>query len=627
VRLFGGTAAAALALLVCAATATAANVLPNGSFETDLSGWSSSTATLAQATDGVVGAKAMSVVRAGSNTTYTVTAVPRSVASATAGATYTATAWIRSATPGKSVCLRVREWRSGSVVGYSTGCTTATSTWKQLPPVTIVVAASGDALDLFAYQGSAVSGDSFELDGVSLDDGTTGGGTADTTPPETMITSGPPASTTATTAQFAFSSSEPSSTFRCALDGAAFAACSSPATYTVGAGSHTYSDVAVDAAGNVDPTPATQSWTVTVPDTTPPDTSITAGPASSTTSTSAQFSFASSESGSTFRCTLDGGAPAACTSPASYSGLATGSHTFTVAATDAAGNVDPTPAAQSWTVQAGSTQADPTLVLVGDQHACDGPGLSAVATLIGSLDKSWPIVSLGDASGDTGTLTEYQSCLDPFWGSLKPRVHPALGNHDWRTGNANGYFGYWGAAAGPVNQGWYSFDVGTWHVIVLSSYCGKVGGCSAATPQGKWLAADLAAHTNRCTLAVWHHPYYTSFVQPDYSGGQSGIQGFWKPLYQAGADVVVNAHSHDYERFAPQDPYGAADPQRGIRQFIVGTGGGELHTNYVQVANEEAVNDATWGVLELTLHASSYDWKFVPVAGSSYTDSGTGSCH
>jgi len=615
--------------LLGAGRAQAANVLVNGSFEGSLSGWEGWNSTLSLASDGDDGSGAALVT--GSSEYYSIDTSPRPVGTHAAGVTYTAGGSARTDDPGQSLCLYIREWNGSSKVAQTSSCITGTTGWQQFPPVTYTTK-GGSSIDVYVLA-DGTSGDSFEVDGLTLDDGS--GGTQDTTPPDTTITSGPASgsSTTSTSASFSFSSSENGSTFQCMLDGAAWSACTSPQSYSsLATGSHTFAVRAIDAAGNVDPTPASVTWTVTAAkDTTPPDTTITGGPAqsSSTTSTSATFTFTSTEAG-TFQCALDGGSWAACSSPTTYSSLAPASHTFQVRAIDQAGNVDPTPASRSWTVTQQQSQGsgDPTMIFVGDQHACDSePGaFSAVAQMIESVDPNGvdPIASLGDESGDQGTASEFSSCFDPVWAPLKARTHPAIGNHDWETGNANGYFGYWGAAAGPVNEGWYSYDVGTWHIVVLSSYCGPVGGCGNGSPQVQWLKSDLAAHQNQCTLAYWHHPLFTSSPQPGTSGN---TQAFWNVLYQYGADVIVNAHVHEYERFAPQDPSGNADPTNGIREFIVATGGGPLVGWSSRAANSQVIEDDTYGFLELTLHPGSYNWSFVPAFGGSFTDSGSGTCH
>lgn len=266
------------------------------------------------------------------------------------------------------------------------------------------------------------------------------------------------------------------------------------------------------------------------------------------------------------------------------------------------------------------------MLLVGDQHSCDSVAgaNTAVANLINSLDPNGvdPIASLGDESGDQGTTAEFANCFDPWWHQFKPRTHPAIGNHDWQTGNANGYFGYWGAAAGLVNQGWYSYDVGAWHIVVLSSYCGDVGGCGLGSPQVAWLRNDLATHLTQCTLAYWHHPLFTSSPQPGTSGNSSA---FWSVLMQYHADVIVNAHVHLYERFGPQDASGNST-STGIREFVVGTGGGTMVGWSSRAANSEAISNSSFGVLALTLHPGSYDWTFSPATGS-FRDTGSGTCH
>ena len=208
---------------------------------------------------------------------------------------------------------------------------------------------------------------------------------------------------------------------------------------------------------------------------------------------------------------------------------------------------------------------------------------------------------------------------------MKPITHPAPGNHEYGTSGAAGYFSYFGAAAGPAGLGYYSYDIGTWHLISLNSNCGSVGGCNPGSPQETWLKADLAAHAGRCTLAYWHHPHFTSGPHGNDDGGGTGA--FWDDLYASGADVVLNGHDHDYERFGLQTPTGAPDPAHGIREFVVGTGGRSHYSFKSPQPNSEVRNQDTFGVLVLTLHPASYDWRFVPVAGKTFTDAGTTGCH
>ena len=218
------------------------------------------------------------------------------------------------------------------------------------------------------------------------------------------------------------------------------------------------------------------------------------------------------------------------------------------------------------------------------------------------------------------------------WGRVKPITQPSVGNHEYLTSGgtgcdasnsgAAGYWDYFGSAAGTRGQGWYSFDIGGWHLIALNSNCGDAGGCGSTSPQGQWLRADLAAHPASCTLAYWHIPLSSS-------GGRasSNARSFWDALYAAGADVVLAGHDHIYERFAPQTPAGAPDGSRGIREFIVGTGGANHTSLAATAANSEVRDTSTYGVLKLTLHANGYDWAFVPEAGRTSTDTGTTACH
>jgi hypothetical protein len=215
---------------------------------------------------------------------------------------------------------------------------------------------------------------------------------------------------------------------------------------------------------------------------------------------------------------------------------------------------------------------------------------------------------------------------------VKSITHPVPGNHEYRTsggtdcdasGQAGGYFGYFGAAAGAAGTGYYSFDVGSWHMIALNSNCSAIGGCGAGSPEERWLVADLASHRSRCTLAYWHHPRFSS----GSAGDDAEVASFWQDLIAGGADVVLNGHAHGYERFAPQSADQASDPTGGLREFVVGTGGEDFQPFTTSKQLTEARNNRTFGVLFLTLHPRGYDWRFAPVAGSSFTDSGSASCH
>lgn len=241
------------------------------------------------------------------------------------------------------------------------------------------------------------------------------------------------------------------------------------------------------------------------------------------------------------------------------------------------------------------------------------------------------VLLLGDNQYYCGGYQAWLQSYDLSWGRVKSITRPSVGNHEYLTSGgtdctsanagAAGYFRYFGSAAGQPSQGYYSFNVGAWHLIALNSNCSSAGGCGSSSPQGQWLQADLAANRNLCTLAYWHIPLFSS-------GGRasSNTQALWQILYNNNVEVVLNGHDHIYERFAPQAPNGTLDNARGVRQFTVGTGGSN-HTSLASLAANSLVrNTDTFGVLKLTLHSTSYDWQFVPEAGKTFTDSGTASC-
>jgi Calcineurin-like phosphoesterase len=232
------------------------------------------------------------------------------------------------------------------------------------------------------------------------------------------------------------------------------------------------------------------------------------------------------------------------------------------------------------------------------------------------------VLPLGDLQYESGELANYNAYYGPTWGRVKAITHPVPGNHEYNTAGAAGYYGYFsGQTSSP---GYYSYDIGSWHVIALNSNCAAIGGCGASSPETQWLVADLAAHPNACTLAYWHHPRFSSGSS---HGSDSTFQAFWQALYDANADVVLVGHEHNYERFAPQTPSGAADPARGIREFVVGTGGKSHYGFGTPIANSQVRNADTFGVLKLTLNPGSYEWQFVPEAGKTFTDSGSTGCH
>ena len=268
--------------------------------------------------------------------------------------------------------------------------------------------------------------------------------------------------------------------------------------------------------------------------------------------------------------------------------------------------------------------SDPVLVGAGDIASCDDlAGAYATAKLIEKI--SGTVFAVGDLAYPNGSDEDFAKCYQPTWGRFKDRTRPAPGNHEYHSDGASAYNRYFGTTAGDPEKGYYSYDLGTWHILALNSECAHVGGCDAASPEGKWLREDLAQHPAGCTLAYFHKPLFSS-------GGAHGnnllMKPLWDALYHAGADLVINGHDHNYERFAPQDPDGKADPKHGIREFVVGSGGKNSHRAVGPAEpNSEVRNGDTFGVLKLTLHARSYDWEFVPEAGKTFTDSGTGACH
>ena len=233
------------------------------------------------------------------------------------------------------------------------------------------------------------------------------------------------------------------------------------------------------------------------------------------------------------------------------------------------------------------------------------------------------VLPLGDNQYEDGAANKYDASYAPSWGRLRAITRPVPGNHEYVTPGAAPYYSYFGTAAGDPAKGYYSYDLGGWHLIALNSNCASVGGCGAGSPQEQWLAADLAAHPGVCTLAYWHHPRFSSGPH----GNDATSAAFWQDLYAAGADVILNGHDHVYERFAPQTPAAVADPVQGIRQFTVGTGGKNLTSIQVVKANSEVRNANAFGVLEMTLYPIGYSWRFLSASGGTVLDQGAALCH
>jgi Calcineurin-like phosphoesterase len=266
--------------------------------------------------------------------------------------------------------------------------------------------------------------------------------------------------------------------------------------------------------------------------------------------------------------------------------------------------------------------SDPVFVGAADIGNCNGNGDEATSSLVKGINGT--VFTIGDNAYPNGTAKNFAKCYDPTWGQFKARTKPGVGNHDYDTPGATPYFDYFGDVAGDRAEGYYSFDRGGWHIISLNSNCSKIsGGCGVGSAQEEWLKDDLDAHPNTCTIAYFHHPRFSSGV----NGDNASVGPFWSDLYKAGADVVLNGHDHDYEMFSPQDPSGNADPDRGIREFVVGTGGAAFTAFRNIKPNSKARIDGTNGVIEFTLHPDGYDWQFMTAPDGKVADSGSDQCH
>ena len=315
------------------------------------------------------------------------------------------------------------------------------------------------------------------------------------------------------------------------------------------------------------------------------------------------------------------------------------------------GNADATrPTIAVAASETSSTPSPPVVVMAAGDIACGTESASArcAQALTSDLILAQApdaVLTLGDNQYECGTAEDFAAYFDPTWGRFKGKIHPAIGNHEYHVGTeadgsdcvgapagAGGYFSYFGNAASPLDQGcltkckgYYSWDAGSWHMIALNNECSHVGGCTKGSPEEVWLENDLRAHKNSCTLAYYHEPRWSSGSH----GSIPASSAFWDDLYAAGVELVLSGHDHDYERFAPQNPAGAADAELGIREFVVGTGG-RNHTGLSKggrIANSEAFESKAFGALKLTLRADGYDWQFMAADGSTFQDSGSGRCH
>lgn len=279
-----------------------------------------------------------------------------------------------------------------------------------------------------------------------------------------------------------------------------------------------------------------------------------------------------------------------------------------------------------------TAQSEPsaeTFILVGagDIATCQHIG-SAKATARLIEGHPGTVFAAGDLAYENGSAEEFKDCYDPAWGAFKDRTRPALGNHEYVDHTAAGYFRYWGAQAGPEGKGYYSYDLGDWHIVVLNTNCNvkEMGGCDRGSPQETWLREDLGKHPNACILAYGHHALFSSGIFKEHAL-HPRLRPFWQDLYAAHADLILAGHEHSYERFAPQDPDGKPDPAHGIREIVAGTGGRSHDPLGLATLNSEVREWMTYGVLQLTLAPGKYHWEFIPVEGQTFHDSGDGVCH
>ena len=304
---------------------------------------------------------------------------------------------------------------------------------------------------------------------------------------------------------------------------------------------------------------------------------------------------------------------------ATHTYAAAGTNTVAVTVTDKGGATG----SGQLTITVTTPVAGQVLVGAGDIARCDRTNDEATASILDTIPGQ--VFTVGDnVLGGSTLIPDFIDCYDPSWGRHKARTRPAVGHMEgWSPGYAT-YVQYFGAAAGDSGKFYYSYDLGSWHIVVLNSNASMVVG----SPQEQWLKADLTTHPAQCTLAIWHLPRFSSTSSSGLPVVNDAVKPLWDDLYAAGAEIVLNAHYEVYERFAPQRSDGTADPQLGIRQFTVGTGGiGSNAFSGGTLANSEVHNTQTPGVLKLTLGSNGYAWQFIPIAGKSFTDSGTGACH
>ncbi|MGI9659356.1 MAG: metallophosphoesterase, partial [Gaiellaceae bacterium] len=312
--------------------------------------------------------------------------------------------------------------------------------------------------------------------------------------------------------------------------------------------------------------------------------------------------------------------------------LAPGEYVARATQRDAAGNAGIAVSERFAVADTAALDTEAVLLAAGDIAGCGGSKHNATFALIEQHPEA-TVAALGDLAYEDGSQEEFAECYAPSWGQALERTRPALGNHEYGTEDAVGYFDFFadtlvelGPDASDPGRGWYSYDLGSWHVVVLNSNCADVvGGCGSGSPQDEWLRADLADSEARCTLAYWHHPRFSSSTVHPPGVEMSAL---WETLDQAGVELALTGHHHGYERFAPQGADGTLEPETGVSQFIVGTGGrGSYQSSTVLSPNSAVRASDTYGVLKLSLGEGSYHWEFLAAEGSTFTDSGSRRCH
>jgi hypothetical protein len=313
--------------------------------------------------------------------------------------------------------------------------------------------------------------------------------------------------------------------------------------------------------------------------------------------------------------------------------LAPGTYTARAEQRDGAGNVGfSAPVTFSVLAPPPPGPADPTVLAAGDIVNCYGTGDEATAALLDQFPNAI-VNTLGDHVYEEGSAQQFSQCYQPSWGRAKTRTRPAIGDHEYLTPRASGYFDYFrdqltpfGPSATDPTKGYYSYDLGSWHVVVLNGTCQEIGGCGVGSPEEQFLRNDLAAHPAACTLVTLHKPRFSS---GPVHGNAEEVDALWRAFYDGGVDVVLSGDDHDYERFSPQTPSGYLDLANGVSQFVVGTGGRLLYSfeDSIPQPNSEVRNDNAFGVIKLRLRVGSYDWEFLPEAGKTFTDLGSRPCH